>query len=262
MIPGQPHRHAPVILYEYPFNERIRTYLRLEHLLRRLGELIARAHPIDHHYAIQTLFELMDVGSRSDLKSEIMKDIERHKQVLNGYRGNPAISEQALDGFIAELDAGFAALDADSGRVGQSLGENEWLMTIRKRMGIPGGTCEFDLPSYHEWLQRPVEMRQRDLTLWSREFASLRRTLALLMHLLRDSGIPQKVVAIEGQLQQNLPQGRSFQLLRLRLDPMLGLVPEISGNRLLFSMRLLERSDEDRLRPCTADVPIEVTLCA
>jgi hypothetical protein len=27
-----------VILYEYPFNERIRTYLRLEHLFRRLGD--------------------------------------------------------------------------------------------------------------------------------------------------------------------------------------------------------------------------------
>ena len=31
-----------MILYEYPFNERIRTYLRLEHLFLRLGELVAR----------------------------------------------------------------------------------------------------------------------------------------------------------------------------------------------------------------------------
>ncbi|MES7349216.1 cell division protein ZapD, partial [Cutibacterium acnes] len=60
-----------MILYEYPFNERIRTYLRLEHLLLRLGELLARAHPLDHHFAIQTLFEIMEVGARADLKSEI-----------------------------------------------------------------------------------------------------------------------------------------------------------------------------------------------
>ncbi|MGL4807482.1 MAG: cell division protein ZapD, partial [Giesbergeria sp.] len=39
-----------MILYEYPFNERIRTYLRLEHLFRRLGELIPRTHPLDHHF--------------------------------------------------------------------------------------------------------------------------------------------------------------------------------------------------------------------
>ncbi len=31
-----------MITYEYPFNERIRTYLRLENLFRRLLELVAR----------------------------------------------------------------------------------------------------------------------------------------------------------------------------------------------------------------------------
>ncbi|MEP6965626.1 MAG: cell division protein ZapD, partial [Polaromonas sp.] len=45
-----------MILYEYPFNERIRTYLRLEHLLQRLGELVKRESPIDHHYALATIF--------------------------------------------------------------------------------------------------------------------------------------------------------------------------------------------------------------
>ena len=39
----------------------------------------------------------MDVGSRADLKSDLLKDLERHKSQLNGYRGNPSISEAALD---------------------------------------------------------------------------------------------------------------------------------------------------------------------
>ena len=251
-----------MILHEYPFNERIRTYLRLEHLLRRLGDLVARTQAVDHHYAIQTLFELMDVGSRSDLKSELMKDIERHKQLLNGYRDNPAISQRALDEFIARLDAGFEALNADTGRVGHGLAANDWLMTLRNRMGIPGGTCEFDLPSYHEWLHRPAASRQQDLGQWSAEFAPLRSALAMLMKLLRDSGVPQKVVALGGQYQQSLPAGRSYQLLRLRLDAASGLVPEISGNRLLFSVRLMRRGEDGRLHPAAVDQPLEVTLCA
>ena len=64
------------------------------------------------------------------------------------------------------------ALNTDTGRVGHGLSENDWLMTVRNRMGIPGGTCEFDLPSYHEWLNRASESRQRDLAQWS---ASSRR---------------------------------------------------------------------------------------
>ena len=92
-----------MILYEYPFNERIRTYLRLEHLFRRLGELIARSHALDHHFALTTVFEIMDVAARADLKSDVLKDIEKQKHVLDGYRGNPAISEAALDAVIEPI---------------------------------------------------------------------------------------------------------------------------------------------------------------
>ena len=51
-----------LILYEYPFNESIRTMLRLEHLFDRLGQLIVRDAPVDHHFALATLFEIMDVA--------------------------------------------------------------------------------------------------------------------------------------------------------------------------------------------------------
>ena len=94
-----------MILYEYPFNERIRTYLRLEHLFRRLGELVPRDHPLDHHYALATIFEVMDVAARADLKSDVMRDLEKQKQTLNSYRGNPAIAESVLDQVVAQLDA-------------------------------------------------------------------------------------------------------------------------------------------------------------
>jgi cell division protein ZapD len=44
--------------------------------------------------------------------------------------------------------------------------------------------------------------------------------------MLRETGVPQKVMAVAGQFQQNLPQGRTFQLLRLRIDPSLGWCPK------------------------------------
>jgi len=250
-----------VILYEYPFNERIRTYLRLEHLFRRLGELIPRSHPLDHHYALATIFEVMDVAARADLKSDVLKDLERQKQVLNGYRGNPAISEQVLDGVIAQLEGCFGAVNGTPGKAGQPLTENEWLMSIRSRAGIPGGTCEFDLPGYYAWQHHPAEARRADLERWATTLAPLAESIRLLLRLLRDSGMPQKVIATGGQLQQTLPQGRTFQLLRLRIDPALGVVPEISGNRLIVSVRLM-REDTDRMQASTDNTPFELTLCA
>ena len=110
------------------------------------------------------------------------------------------------------------------------------------------------------------DVRERDLDVSQRHtvFARHRAPLALpqLLQLLRDSGAAQKVMAPAGQYQQNLPQGRTFQLLRLRMDPSLGLIPEISGNRLIVSVRLMQLESDDRLHASTGDTAFELTLCS
>jgi len=251
-----------VILYEYPFNERIRTYLRLEHLFRRLGELVPSESPLSHHYALVTIFEIMDVAARADLKADVLRDLDKHKNVFNSYRGNPAIAETVLNQVVDQLERNFSALNGVAGKAGQALTENEWLMSIRSRAGIPGGTCEFDLPAYYAWQHRTPASRRADLERWSNTLSPLASSIYLLLKLLRDADVPYKVIATQGQFQQNLPQGRSFQLLRLRIDPKLGLIPEISGNRLMVSVRLMQHDKDDRLHQSSDDAPFELTLCA
>ena len=251
-----------MVLYEYPFNESIRTMLRLEHLFDRLGQLIPRETPVDHHFALATIFEIMDVASRADLKSDLLKELERHKSQLNAYRGNPAISEAALDEVVGRLDHAFNGLNAVPGKAGQALTSNEWLMSIRSRIGIPGGTCAFDLPAYYAWQQLlPVRWRN-DLMQWAQTLMPMAEALNVLLGLLRDSGSPHKVAAHAGQYQQSLPPGRSFQLLRMRIDPSLGLVPEISGHRLMVSIRLMRQDEDGRLKPAPVDATFELTLCS
>jgi cell division protein ZapD len=236
--------------------------LRLQHLFARFNQLSQRSEALDHHYALTTMFEIMEVASRSELKSEILKDIERHKQQLNSYRGNPSISEQALDLVIEQLDQRFEALNSMIGKIGSALGESEFLNSIRSRTAIPGGTCEFDLPAYHAWQHHDASSRQADLSEWSMHYAPLAQSVQLLLKMLRDSGSTQKVMASAGQLQQNLPQGRNFQLLRLRIDSSLNLVPEISCNRLLVVIRLMSHQADGKLLTSREDTPFEMTLCA
>jgi cell division protein ZapD len=251
-----------LVLYEYPFNESIRTMLRLEHLSDRMAGLIARDTAVDHHYALATMFEIMDVAARADLKSDVLKELERHKSQLLGYRGNPAISEAALDTVIARIDVVFNDLNQSPGKAGQGLTSNEWLMSIRSRIGIPGGTCAFDLPAYFAWQQHPPEQRRADLMRWTETLMPLTMALQVLLGLLRESGVPHKVVANGGQYQQSLPQARSYHLLRVRLPAEADLVPEISGHRLMVSIRLMRADADFRLRPVTEDCAFEIALCA
>jgi cell division protein ZapD len=250
-----------VILYEYPFNERIRSYLRLEHLFQRLWILMDRHDALDHHFALVTMFEIMDVGARADLKSDVLKDLDRQKSALNAFRGNPAISETALDQACFQIESCFTRLNTLTGKAGQALSENDWLMSIRSRAGIPGGTCSFDLPSYHTWKHLAVSTRQQQLNIWAQAFTPLAESIALLLRILRDAGTPQKVVAMSGQFQQVLPQGRTFQLMRLAIERDIELVPEISGNRMMVSVRLMKREKNDRMIQYHEDTVFEVSLC-
>ena len=251
-----------MVLYEYPLNEGIRTMLRLEHLFDRLGQLVPRGDPVDHHFALVTMFEIIDVASRADLKSDVLKELERHRAQFEGWRGNPSISEAALDAVIGRIDQAFGGLNEQSGKAGHGLAANDWLMSIKSRIGIPGGTCEFDLPAYHAWQQHPAESRRADLAQWTAGLAPLAQALQVLLGLLRDSGTPQRVVAAGGQFQQSLPTGKPFHLLRVRIDADDELVPEITGHRLMVSVRMMRADAEGRLRPAGGDPSFVLTLCA
>ena len=251
-----------MVLYEYPFNEGIRTMLRLEQLFDRLGQLVARDAAIDHHFALATIFEIMDVASRADLKSDLLKELERHRAQLQSYRGNPHISEAALDQIVGRIDRAFERLNQLQGKAGHALQSNEWLMAIRSRIGIPGGTCEFDLPAYYAWQQHEPAKRRADLLGWIETLAPLAEALQVLLGLLRDSGVPQRVVASAGQFQQSLPSGKTYQLMRVRLDAADGLVPEMTGHRLMVGVRLMRPDAEGRLRVAAEDRSFELTLCS
>ena len=71
-----------------------------------------------------------------------------------------------------------------------------------------------------------------------------------------------KVVASGGQYQQSLSQGRAYLLMRVRLDVPEDVIPEISGHRLMASVRLMRQDAEGRLKPYVADTAFELTLCA
>jgi cell division protein ZapD len=255
---GKPE--AVVITYEYPLNERVRTLLRLEDLFERSRHFIARTDAHDHHIALLTLFEILEVASRADLKSDLIQELERQKQVLLSFRDSPDISVDALDGVLRDIEQVSGALLAMTGRIGQYLRENDWLMSIKQRTGIPGGACEFDLPSYHYWLHRPAEDRISELSGWTSPLHPLRGGSSIVLRILRESGKPQPVNAPHGTYQQMLG-GKVAQMLRVRLDPAFGCVPEISANKYVLNIRFLMQDGELRPRTADADVPFELTFC-
>ncbi len=254
-------RDAGVVLYEYPFSERVRTLLRLEDLFDKLGYFCAQQHSYCHHTALLTLFEILEVTSRADLKSDLLQELERHKQSLLALRSNPQVAEEALAEVLANIDQAQQALNAMPGKAGQYLRDNEWLTSIRSRASIPGGTCEFDLPSYHAWLMRDAATRSQDLDTWIRPLAQFDHALSIVLRLLRETAHRSTQVAPQGAFQQTL-QGRTYALLQVRIDGTHGAIPEISANKYMLWIRFTAADRDLKPRPLERDVPFELSLCA
>lgn len=249
-----------MILYEYPLNERVRTMLRLEDLFERLELFAGREHPLDHHIALVTLFEILDVAGRADLKSDLLQELERQRQTLMSFRNNPEVSVEALERILEEVDDAARELGAITGKTGQHLRENEWLMSIRSRTIIAGGACEFDLPSYYAWQHRHPEARQRDIAAWAAPFKPLYDSLSIVLKLLRESAQRTPLSAQQGSYQQTLG-GKSYQMVQVRLDPSTGAIPEISANKYLLWIRFTSQDGDMRPRPFEGTVDFELSLC-
>lgn len=247
--------------YDYPFNERIRTLLRLEDLYGKTIHYLDSDHALDHHTALVTLFQILEVIDRAELKSDLLQELDRQKVVMESLRGKPSIAEDLLDELLAEIDGTARALRASAGKLGQALRDNEWLMGVKQRTAIPGGVCEFDVPSYHYWLGQPAVRRRRDLEAWLAPLMPLHDGLRIILHILRGSGISNRQVAAHGMYQQMLGGSKPAQMVRVRLGEEVACYPEVSANKYAISIRFFAMDDGGRPRQCEGDIDFELTLC-
>ena len=250
-----------MIDYEFPLNERVRTLLRLEGLCARMAYFAERSSAVDHQTALLTLFEILEVASRADLKPDLLQELERQKRLLTALHDNPGISSQALEAILDEIEKTSTRLLDMNGKVGQHLRENEWLMGIKQRASIPGGTCEFDLPSYHYWLHQDVSVRRHSLVTWLAPLLPICDGLAIILKLLRGSGKICHITALQGNFQQ-MQGGRTAQMLRISLDSALPCIPEVSANKYVLNIRFVTADYVGKSTLYDQDVKFDLTFCS
>ena len=249
-----------MISYEFPLNERVRTMLRLEDLFSRLDQLIAGNNHCDHHMALAVLFEIIEVTTRGELKSDLLQELERQKRILAALRNNPEISEDALETMLGEIDTVSSQLLALSGKIGQHIRDNEWLMLIKQRACIPGGMCEFDLPSYHYWQHQDAGVRRKHLESWLTPLRPIHDGLKILLKLLRENCKTYQFTAHQGSFQQ-MQGGRVAQMLCVTLDKNLPCIPEISANKYALNIRFVTADYVAKSTLYDHDVEFKLVFC-
>ena len=253
---------AEWLIYEQPLSERVRTFLRLEFLMEQAGHHAALSSMWDSRAAVGAILEIISLLTRGDVRTEVLKELERCGMLLQRLKGSPEVDNVRLQTVLADLERLRVEMDGDGRPLGAQLRESEFLNSIKNRMAVPGGTCQFDLPSYHAWLTHPYPRRARDLQGWLAELKPLKDTIALLMALTRESALPTREVAQQGVYQRNFDTHVLSPMVRVMVPMTSGVFPEISAGKHRMTIRFLERHDANaRPQQTKRDIGFKLVCC-
>jgi cell division protein ZapD len=188
-----------------------------------------------------------------------LKDLERQRNYLTNLRTDESVDNNTLETVISQIESCLNTLNSLIGRPNTLINENEWLSFIRSRLSAPGATSPVDLPSLYCWQQTSVEERRALLESYTPAFNGWRETCHLFLKLLRQSGVPSVMSSSDGFFQMP-PAGKLFQLIRVGIENH-SLIPEISANKHVLSIRFLENSTTGKPPAYTKSLDFELTFC-
>lgn len=240
-----------MLVYEFPLNEKSRTYLRFNTLFEQLD---ASRHVTQTSEALaffKSLFDFIELSERCDIRTDLMKDLEKQRQKIELWRQLPEVDHAKLDALQQELGELIYQLPR-SVRAGSCFKEDKFLCAIRQRFSIPGGLCSFDVPILHHWLGLPIAQRQQATSQWCDEVQLLRQATRRLLQLWRESSYFTPQLARNGFFQENAD---GAEMVRLRLEQEQGHYPTVSGHKSRFAIRFLPLGELE-----TGDIQFELAI--
>jgi len=232
-------------IYEQPLNERIRMCLRVETLMKRYAYYEVLKGDWSAYSALLTILELTALLERGDLKQELMKELERQHTALKGLSQHESVDHSKLDLILSKQKHSLDRLHMLNGKLGEHLKRNDFLLGIKQRTSIPGGSCDFDLPQLRYWLNQSHERRSADLRNWAAPYLELDQVIELILKTLRDSANGRSVMAENGFYQKPLNPKQSTQLIRISVNTDSVMYPEISAGKHRYSVRFMRVNPGD-----------------
>ncbi|HUI58656.1 MAG TPA: cell division protein ZapD [Steroidobacteraceae bacterium] len=250
------------LVFEQPLNERMRTFLRLDFLYNQALYHTETASQWGSRAAMSSLIDILAITMRGDVRSDVLKELERHLATLGEFQSKPGVDPERLRALIANLQRLRGELMNAGSAFLQPLRDSEFLSAIKHRSAIPGGTCEFDLPDYYFWLAQAEEPRTRTFNQWLGMLRPLCDAITELLWLTRQNGRTRRENAASGVFNITFDRDTPYQLLRISLPTSAGLYPEISGSHYRCSVRFLKWNGLTA-RPVQTDedVPFILSCC-
>ncbi|MDN3653577.1 cell division protein ZapD [Thalassotalea ponticola] len=245
------------ILYEHPLNERIRNYLKLEQLFAQARACLGQDFETSHSAFFSALFTILDTLDRTDVRGDMIKDLEKLEHNLNLWSKSPSVDSKVLSHSLQQTQQLSSELRSKQ-TPWSALKDDKFLDAMRKRFSVTGAYCGFDLPALVHWLKQPPIFLQNDIERWLSSLNLVEQSLALVLKFIRQKA-NFEIVNVDNSFYQDAGEG--LLLLRIEVQDGADYFPLVSGNRYRYSIRFMELCEQKGQQYITDNVTFKLAKC-
>lgn len=249
--------------YEHPFGERIKLLLKLEIIFEQAIAHKGAKNQYETQLCLDALFALLNLSKRYELRSVMLKELERIRGMLLQLQRMEEVSAGRVDDTLDSLAHCKKVLHGLDSKHIDRIRNIDFLNAIKLRNIHETGSYLFEIPELRHWLLQGESRREQQIQLWLDDFMPFKETTDFLLHLIRDSADAQEKVAQGGVYIKAVDTRSSVhQLLRIEVLDNQDVYPSVSGDGYRYVVRFMEQKQVDsRAKQTSKDVKFRLIAC-
>ena len=246
-----------VSLYEEPVQEKIRKFIKIEFLLNKIYYFKSKDNKSENYVALLALCELYEILLRSDIKSELIREIETQNAYLQKIKEIPQADGSKLNSVLEKQNQLLKLIYSIEINYLDHLEHDIFFKTLLKNCFTQLQPASVDF-----WLSRDILNRETQIDRWLEPLMFIKRSIDFILEVIRKSGRFEDRMAEKGFFIEKLDPKKNILLIRVTLTSDLYYYPQISVGKQRLTIMFMTKDDKNNLVPHQEDLNFILTTCA
>ncbi len=246
-----------VSLYEEPVQEKIRKFIKIEFLLNKIYYFKSKDNKSENYIALLAFCELYEILSRSDIKSELIREIETQNSYFQKIKEMPQADSNKLNSVLEKQNLLLKLIHNIESNYLDYLEHDILFKTILKNC-----FTQLQPASIEFWLSRDILIRETQIDLWLEPLVFIKRSIDFILEVIRKSGRFEDRMAEKGFFIEKLDPKKNILLIRVTLTSDLYYYPQISVGKQRLTIMFMTKDDKNNLVPHQEDLSFILTTCS
>jgi cell division protein ZapD len=237
--------------------EKIRKFIKIEFLLNKIYYFKGKDDKSENYIALLALCELYEILSRSDIKSELIREIETQNSYFQSIKEMPQADSSKLNSVLEKQNILLKLIYSNEVNYLDHLGRDILFKTILKNCFTQLQPASIDF-----WLSRDILIRETQIDLWLEPLIFIKRSIDFILEVVRKSGRFEDRMAEKGFFIEKLDPKKNVLLVRVTLTSDLYYYPQISVGKQRLTIMFMTKDDKNNLVPYQEDLSFILTTCS